>query len=60
MKSLILDLKVSAGRKYVLESSRDMISWTPLGDPFLAEKESLTYEFELLDAHRSFRIARFL
>jgi len=41
-KSVTLDLKVSAGRKNVLESSRDLIDWNPLGDPFLAQEDHLT------------------
>ncbi len=57
-KSVTLDLKVSTGRKYVLESSRDLIAWNPLGDPFLAPEDNLTREFELLEAHLFFRIAR--
>lgn len=57
-KSVTLDLKVSAGRKYALQSSRDLIAWSPLGDPFLAQEDSVTREFELGDAHLFFRIAR--
>lgn len=57
-KSITLDLTVSAGRNYVLESSRDLITWSPLGAPFLAQEDNLTRELELLEAHRFFRIAR--
>ena len=57
-KSVTLELKVSAGRRYALESSQDLISWTPLGDPFLAQEDNVTRELEPLDARRFFRIAR--
>ncbi|MCI0536752.1 MAG: hypothetical protein L0Z50_16160, partial [Verrucomicrobiales bacterium] len=52
-KFVTFDLKVSAGRKYVLETSRDLITWTPLGDPFLVQEDNLTREVELLDAPSS-------
>jgi probable HAF family extracellular repeat protein len=59
-KSVALDLKVSAGRKYVLESSRDLTTWTPIGDPFLAQDDNLTRELELQETQRFFRLARVL
>jgi hypothetical protein len=41
-----------------MESSRDLIAWSPLGGPFLAQEDNLTRELELLEAHLFFRIAR--
>lgn len=51
-----VDLKVMAGKKYLLESSKDFFVWTPAGDPFVAQDENLTEEFVVEETGRFFRV----
>jgi hypothetical protein len=47
---------VVLGLNYVLESSSDMINWTPTGPPFTAQSESITTEFVVVQTGQYFRI----
>lgn len=58
--TVALEMKVSAGRKYVLESSRDLVSWTSAGEPFVATADTLTRERTPAEASLFFRLARIL
>ncbi len=49
-------MSVVLGRRYQLESSADLLSWAPAGDPFLAEDELLEQEFILSESGKYFRI----
>lgn len=49
-------LKVVLGRRYQLESSTDMSTWSPSGSPFVAQDELLTQEFDVDVTGRFFRI----
>lgn len=51
-----LNLKVSLGGRYQIESSPDMASWSPAGEPFVAEEEVLAKEFDVTTTARFFRI----
>ena len=51
-------LTVVLGRKYQLESSADLNTWIPAGDPFVAQDELLVQEFEVDTAGRFFRISQ--
>jgi hypothetical protein len=51
-------LKVSVGKKYLLESSQDLKVWTPAEDIFVAEDENLTREFVVAEQGRFFRITQ--
>ncbi|MCI0539255.1 MAG: hypothetical protein L0Z50_28955 [Verrucomicrobiales bacterium] len=59
-KSVTLDMKVSAGRKYVLESSPNLIVWSPIGDSFVAQEDNLTRELQSLETRLFFRVIRVL
>lgn len=47
---------VVLGRNYILESSRDLVSWTPTGPSFTAQDETLVTEFVIEETGRFFRI----
>jgi hypothetical protein len=49
-------LNVVQGLKYQLESTADMITWTPTGPAFVAEDESVIQEFPVNTTGRYFRI----
>jgi len=49
-------IKVILGRKYQMESTKDMVTWTPTGPAFIAEDEELEQEFEIDAVGRYFRI----
>jgi hypothetical protein len=44
-------------RKYVLETSTDLINWTATGPPFIAESETVVTEFDVDVTGRCFRIS---
>ena len=50
-------LQVNLGKRYQIESSRDMVTWTPTGPAFEAEEEDLTQEFLVSETGLFFRIA---
>ena len=47
---------VVLGRRYILESSKDLLEWAPVGAPFTASDESITVEVDVDVAGRFFRI----
>ena len=47
---------VVLGRKYVLESSADLVTWTATGPEFTAESETIVSEFEVAETGSFFRI----
>ena len=51
-------LRVVQGRKYQLESTSDMNTWTPTGAAFVAQDETLVQEFAVSDSGRFFRITQ--
>jgi hypothetical protein len=51
-----IGLKVVLGRKYQIESTADMVSWSPTGPAFVAEDEELIQEFPVDTVGRFFRI----
>lgn len=49
-------LKVVLGRKYRLQSSKDLLDWTATGPDFIAESENFTQEFVVEEVGRYFRV----
>lgn len=49
-------LRVVLGRKYQIESTTDLVTWTPAGPAFVAEDEDLVQEFPVDAVGRLFRI----
>lgn len=47
---------VTLGRKYVLESSADLMNWTATGPAFVANSESITTEFVVAQTGQFFRL----
>jgi hypothetical protein len=48
--------RVQLGHNYVLESSNDLIIWTPTGPSFTAVSETMESEFDLSSTGRYFRL----
>lgn len=53
---VIVTLKVVLGGKYHVESSHDMLHWSPAGPAFIAEDEKISQEFQVDASGRYFRI----
>lgn len=51
-------VEVFAENTYLLESSRDLIQWSAIGSPFVAEADLITQEFGVADTGKYFRILR--
>lgn len=51
-------LKVVLGRRYLLEASTDLNTWTSTGPSFIAEDEALVQEFDVDTTGRYFRITQ--
>jgi N-acetylneuraminic acid mutarotase len=51
-------MKVVLGRRYILESSFNLSSWTQIGDPFVAQAEELAQEFDVNTTGRFFRVTQ--
>jgi hypothetical protein len=49
-------VSVVLGRRYQLESSANLATWSPVGDPFVAQDDTVTQEFVVQDTGRYFRI----
>ncbi len=47
---------VVLGRKYVLEASTDLVTWTATGPPFTADSETIVTEFDIDVTVRFFRL----
>jgi hypothetical protein len=47
---------ITLGRNYVLESSHDLVTWTPTGPSFPAEDEVIVTEFVVQQTGRYFRL----
>ncbi|HNQ88446.1 MAG TPA: LamG domain-containing protein [Verrucomicrobiota bacterium] len=53
---ITVKMAVVLGRKYQLDVSSDMQTWSPFGDPFVAEEEEITQEFPVTETQKFFRI----
>jgi len=53
---VMVELKVVQGRRYQLESSTNLQTWTPTGPPFVALDEDLQQEFDAEGTGTYFRI----
>lgn len=51
-----VELRVVLGRKYLLEASTDLLDWSPAGEAFVAEDETLVRELDAQTGGRYFRI----
>ena len=51
-----VDLHLVLGKHYLLESSKDLTNWTPTGDPFTAQSETMTQEFLVNESGQFFRL----
>jgi hypothetical protein len=51
-----VQMSVVLGRRYQLDVSQDFQSWTPVGNPFTAEDDTVTQELEVTNTGRFFRI----
>jgi hypothetical protein len=49
-------VSVVLGRRYQLESSANLATWSPVGDPFVAQDDTVTQEFVVQETGRYFRI----
>ena len=49
-------MSVFLGRKYQLEASTDLNTWTSTGPAFIAQDEELVQEFDVNQVGRYFRI----
>lgn len=49
-------LQMGLGRRYQIESTADMVTWTPTGQPFVAEEEESVQEFPVSVTGQFFRI----
>ena len=47
---------VVLGRRYLLESTKDLVNWLPVGNSFLADDESIVVELDVDVVGRFFRI----
>lgn len=54
---VIVTQNVVLGRRYVLESSSDLVSWTPTGPSFTATSEAVESEFQVGATGRFFRLS---
>jgi hypothetical protein len=48
---------VVLGRKYLLESSFDFVTWTPTGPSFIATSETIENEFDVNETGKYFRLS---
>jgi hypothetical protein len=56
VKTVSVQMSVVIGRKYELDVSTDMMSWTPVEPPFVAQDDTITQEFDVTNTGRFFRI----
>ena len=50
-----VDLKLTLGRRYQLLSSPDLAQWAGIGEPFVAEEEEITREFDVTQTGQYFK-----
>jgi hypothetical protein len=51
-----LNMKVSVGKRYQLQSSENLTDWGVLGDPFVAQSPELSQEFTVSDKPTYYRL----
>jgi hypothetical protein len=56
VKTVRVDLKLVVGQTYQLESSKDLITWTPVGAPFQATATTVSQDFDVTDYGQFFRV----
>lgn len=56
VKTVRVDLLLETGRKYQLESSVDMRTWTRVGMPFVGTAAQVSQDFDVAETGRCFRI----
>lgn len=56
VKTVKVTQHVVLGKNYVLESSVDLKLWSQIGDPFTAQEEVITQEYDVDVVGRYFRI----
>jgi hypothetical protein len=49
-------LKVVLGKTYQLQASTDSTAWVPVGSNFVADSETITQEFSVVEVGRFFRV----
>jgi hypothetical protein len=56
VRKVKVTMSVFVGGKYQLFSSLDLKTWSPVGDPFVAQTPTLTQEFDVMEAGQYFSI----
>jgi hypothetical protein len=56
VSKVLVTMHVTLGHHYVLESSSDLVTWTPVGPPFTATSETISQEFAVQGTGQFFRI----
>jgi hypothetical protein len=56
VQTIAIDMTVIPGRRYSLESSGDLQTWTALGTSFTPETETVTREVETIEGGRFYRL----
>jgi hypothetical protein len=58
LSKVAVDMTLVMGTKYQVETSNDLKTWTPLGEPFVAPAEQISQEFPVEEAGRFFRLTQ--
>jgi probable HAF family extracellular repeat protein len=56
-QAIAVEMKVIPGRRYLLEASADLRTWTTIGTSFVAGSDPVTREFETTERARFYRLA---
>jgi probable HAF family extracellular repeat protein len=56
VQTIAIDMTVIPGRRYSLEASGDLQTWTALGTSFTPETETVTRELETIEGGRFYRL----
>ena len=56
VQTVAIDMEVIPGRRYALESSGDLQTWTLLGTSFTAETDTVTRELETIEGGHYYRL----
>ncbi len=56
VSEVLITLHLTLGREYQLECTEDHITWEKVGDPFIAEDETIQIRVEVTDRGRYFRV----